>query len=317
MKYRNVIILSALFGLALQLSPAALAMQETSGKTPQSEDQARGAFLITRKKLGDSDSSKKTAAAAAPKQSQAELSKSKTPARNKSRKPARAGSKPESVNAVAEPPGAEPIGIGYTLYQRNKQGEAVRVNPSTTFYENDSVRFVIEPNIDGYLYIFHAENDADPVMIFPDHRLKEGDNAIKAHVPYEVPARDASVNWFTFDENSAVENLFIVVTRAPLPNIPTGGELAGYCKSIGEECNWKPSRSQFDVVRAKASDPKIVSASRSLGEVQASVESEAISRGIKLKAEAPEPALVHLNVSPSLNVLVMKTQLKHGRRGSI
>lgn len=307
-------LFSASVGIAilfLNLSSLALAQQM------KSEEEARGAFLITRKKTADDP--KKTAgglnappAAKAPPRAtpKSDLSKSKPPANAGGKKEA---SEPaERDSTVAATPVA--IGIGYTLYQRNNRGEAVRVNLTKTFYKDDSVRFVIEPNIDGYLYIFYAENDSEPAMIFPDHRLNQGENAIKAHVPYEVPSRNAAIPWFTFDENPATENLYIVVTRAPLPGIPTGSELAQFCQSfvrVRQECSWKPSKRQFDLTLAQADEPKIVSLNKTLGQTQAVVESEAISRGIKLKPEAPEPSLVLMNVAPDQNILVMKTQLIH------
>jgi hypothetical protein len=92
----------------------------------------------------------------------------------------------QPAEAAPQPTAPEPgaIGLGYTLYQRAESGEVKRVRASQPFYENDQVRFVIEPNIDGYLYIFYTENDGEPEMIFPDHRLSQGANQVKAHVPY-------------------------------------------------------------------------------------------------------------------------------------
>ncbi len=302
---------SASVGIAilfLNLSSLALAQEA------KSEEEARGAFLITRKKPADDPKKpvgdpKKSSEAKPPARPtpKPDLSTSKPPANAREKKQA---TEPEGRDSTAT---AAPvaIGVGYTLYQRNNRGETVRVNLTKTFYKDDSVRFVIEPNIDGYLYIFHAENDGEPAMIFPDHRLNQGENAIKAHVPYEVPSRNAAIPWFTFDENAATENLYIVVTRAPLPKVPTGSELVKFCQPFGRECSWKPSKGQFDLVLAKADEPKIVSLNKTLGQTQAAVESEAISRGIKLKPEAPEPSLVQMNVAPNQDILVMKTQLTH------
>jgi hypothetical protein len=282
----------------------------TPAQEIKSEAEARGAFLITRKKTADDPKTTPNIKPPARPTPKPDLSKSKTPANAKGKKQTSEPEGRDSTTTAASAP-LTPIGVGYTLYQRNNRGEAIRVDLAKTFYKDDSVRFVIEPNIDGYLYIFHAENDGEPTMIFPDHRLNHGDNAIKAHVPYEVPSRNAAIPWFTFDENAATENLYIVVTRAPLPNVPTGLELARLCQSSGRECSWKPPKEQFNLVLAKANEPKIVSLNKTLGQTQAAIENEAISRGIKLKPEAPEPSLVQMNVAPNQEILVMKTQLIH------
>ena len=50
------------------------------------------------------------------------------------------------------------------------------------------MRFMIESNISGYLYVFHVENDGPAKMIFPDARLQGGNNFIQAHVPREMPS---------------------------------------------------------------------------------------------------------------------------------
>jgi hypothetical protein len=225
--------------------------------------------------------------------------------------PARKNQPENKEPVVGSKPGAPaPIGIGYSLYQRNNLGEAVRVDPETRFKTGDSARFVIEPNINGYLYIFHAENDGPPKMIFPDHRLDEGDNTIKAHVPYEVPSRKWS-RWFAFKGNPATENLYLVVTREPLPGVPTGSKLDDFCQQNVKECPWKPAKAQFDLVLGKAGEVKTASSLKELGKSQSPVESEAIVKARDLELSAPEPSLVVMNVSAKQDILVMKTQLIH------
>src|SRR5262245_20983863 len=182
------------------------------------------------------------------------------------------------------------------------------------FIYNNVVRFVIESNIDGYLYVFHAENDSAPQMIFPDYRINQGANGIVAHVPYELPSRRAEIKWFTFDENPSTENLYIVLTRQLLPHVPTGLALAAYCEPKDQECVWKPSQSQLSELLSNFDGPKILSSSRAIGQAQDKVELEAIERGIKLRSEAPEPTFIYMNASAKSGILVMKTQLIHRKR---
>ncbi len=315
MNFRALIRPSHLLALAcltLTVSIVARAGQSTpSQETPlsspmSSDEEARGAFIKNR--------DKKPAASSAGKQTaQSQPSKPPVPAGNRNSKPVRRPPVVETSNSPAPETAPAPvrIGLGFTLYQRNERGEAVRVNPAKTFRKDDLVRFVIEPNIDGYLYIFYRENETEPMMIFPDPRLHEGDNKITAHVPCEVPSRHSRTPWFVFDEKPAVENFLIVVSKTPLVGVPTGDSLVKYCLAFGDDCAWKPTQPQYDPVIAQANQPKIVSQSKTLGQLQAATEDVAIAKGFKLKPQEPEPTIVQMNVSATLNLLVMKTQLIH------
>jgi len=280
------------------------------------EEQARGAFLISRKNPAKPipTPTPKKPSLPQPSRQPSDIARNRSVPKSAKTTPDKTTPASAPVTTVASTPGGSPIGVGYTLYQRNAAGETLRVSPTKTFHDGDQVRFVIEPNIDGYLYIFVRTDDGEPEMLFPDHRLNDGANEVRAHVPYEAPSRKAEIKWFTFDANSGVERLYIVVTRAPLPSVPAGKELIAYCKESGQECSWKPAPQQFNPVLAGADEPKIVSASKTLGQAQAEIESEAITRGIKLKAEAPEPVLVQMNVSAGKDILVMKTELIHRPR---
>src|SRR2546423_15609580 len=70
------------------------------------------------------------------------------------------------------------IGLGYTLFMREPSGRSIRVEPTREFHNGDRIRLALEPNVDGYLYIFDSEDGAQPKMIFPDARLDSGDNWI-------------------------------------------------------------------------------------------------------------------------------------------
>src|SRR4030095_3269408 len=71
---------------------------------------------------------------------------------------------------------ASAIGLGYTLFMRDPNGRAVRVEPGHEFHSGDRVRISLEPNVDGFLYVFHTEGAGQPAMIYPDPRLNEGEN---------------------------------------------------------------------------------------------------------------------------------------------
>ena len=316
MKIKNPIQLSVLLAVAILAPLVPSASPAQPGRPSQesaSPEEARGAFIKTRKPVSEAAPG---VAQPQPRPTPASPSKPSPPAGNRRRnQPRQPSSVALTTTAVAPAPAATlspaPLGLGFPLYQRNERGEARRVHPATVFRKDDAVRFVIEPNVDSYLYIFYSEGEAEPVMIFPDHRLHEGSNRILAHVPYEVPSRHSRTSWFVFDEKPAVENLMIVVTRTPLAGAPTGASLVKYCLPFGDDCNWKPSKPQFDPVVAQLDQPRLVSLDKSLGQLQAATEEVAIAKGIKLKSQEPEPAIVQMNISATMDILVMKAQLIH------
>jgi Domain of unknown function (DUF4384) len=205
-------------------------------------------------------------------------------------------------------PGA--IGLGYTLYMRDASGSPMRVDPSREFRAGDRIRLSLETNTDGYLYIFHTENDGEPQMLYPDVRLERGDNRIEAHVPYEIPWNEPGVeNWFKFDANPANERLYVVVTREPLPGVPVGDALIGYCEQ--NRCPWRPPVGVWAQLKTSGQAKVGVVKSRNYGQKQSEVERESVTRGIGLEQTAPEPSVIRMNVSSNLPILVTSVDLIH------
>lgn len=202
------------------------------------------------------------------------------------------------------------IGLGYSLYMRDDQGNAVRVDPSREFRAGDRIRLALETNTAGYLYIFHTENDGEPQMLYPDARLEKGDNRIEAHVPYEIPWNEPGVeNWFKFDANPANERLYVVVTREPLPGVPTGEQLVSYCGQ--NRCPWRPPAGAWAQLKASGEAKVGVVKSKTYGQKQSQTEQVAVTRGIGLEQSAPEPSVIRMNASSNLPVLVTAVDLIH------
>jgi hypothetical protein len=208
-----------------------------------------------------------------------------------------------------------PIGLGYTLFMRDANGDAVRVDPERAFRTGESVRLSMETNTDGYLYIFNTTDNGDPVMIYPDVQLDEGGNYVEAHVPYEVPASTASeerLRWFTFDAKPGTERLYIVVTREPLPAVPIEDELVNYCRQNQGKCPWRPSSTMWAQVRAGMNaQAKMVKSKKTYGQSQTSGERDATTRGLGLSQSEPPPAVIRINVSSNTGVLVTALDLIH------
>ena len=202
------------------------------------------------------------------------------------------------------------IGLGYSLYMRDDQGNAVRVDPAREFRAGDRIRLALETNTDGYLYIFHTENDGEPQMLYPDVRLEQGDNRIQAHVPYEIPWNEPGVeNWFKFDANPANERLYVVVTREPLPGVPTGDALVNYCGQ--NRCPWRAPAGAWAQLKASGQAKVGVVKSKTYGQKQTQAEQVAVTRGIGLEQTAPEPSVIRMNASSNLPILITAVDLIH------
>jgi Domain of unknown function (DUF4384) len=218
-----------------------------------------------------------------------------------------------STTAAISTSGA-PIGLGYTLYMRDSNGDPVRVDPEREFRTGDRVRVLMETNTDGYLYIFNTTDGGDPVMIYPDAQLDEGGNYVEAHVPTEVPASTASeerLRWFTFDAKPGTERLYIVVTREPLPAVPIEDDLVSYCRQNQGKCPWRPSSTLWAQVRAAMNGQVKMVKSKSYGQVQTSGEREATTRGLSVSQSEPPPSVIRINVSSSTGLLVTTLDLIH------
>ena len=271
----------------------------------QEDDEVRGAFLSSRDKTTNSASNVKA---------RHKIRRASGTARNaNSNVGANSNTGKSNANTSATSP-ATPIGLGYTLFKRDASGDAVRIDPASEFHTGDRVRISLEPNVDGYLYVFHSEGDGRPEMIFPDWRLEDGDNAIDAHVPYDVPSgfeKDERLRWFTFYGNPATERLYIVVTREPLPSVPTSEALVAFCAANKPKCPWQPAPEAWaKVEEARKADVEVV-ATTNYGQAQTEKEKVATTRGLGLDQSAPSPSVIRMSASTKAPVLVTVLNLIH------
>lgn len=207
-----------------------------------------------------------------------------------------------------------PIGLGYTLFMRDPNGRSVRVEPGHEFHSGDRVRISLEPNVDGFLYVFHTEGAGQPEMIYPDPRLDEGENWIEAHVPMEVPSSEQSderYHWFVFDNNPATERLYVVVTRKPLPSVPTGADLVKFCSENKDKCPWRPFSEVWAQLQDATKAQVRVVTSKTFGQSETEKEKVATTRGLGLDQSAPQPAVIRMTATTNAPVLVTVLELIH------
>lgn len=271
------------------------------------DDDVRGAFLSTRPKTTNTNARRKPR----PPRNTNSNAGSTVP-KNANTASMNANANMGMVNANI--PASGPIGLGYTLFMRDPNGRSVRVEPGHEFHNGDRVRISLEPNIDGYLYVFHTEGSGAPEMIYPDPRLDGGENWIEAHVPIEVPSSqesDERLRWFTFYGAASTERLYVVFARQPLPYVPTGDDLVTYCSAHKDKCPWNPVADVWGRVQeANKAEVKVVT-TKTFGQSQTEKEQVATTRGLGLDQSAPQPAVIRMNVTTNAAVLVTVLDLVH------
>ena len=294
MRSKPFIILLSLFALSCGIFVAT---------AQEPNDEVRGAFISTRPKTMN------TGAAARRRRTRPANSSSATP-------------KNANVTSVnANRPGisashklVQAIGLGYTLFMRDANGRSVRTEPTREFHNGDRVRIALEPSVDGYLYVFHSEGDGAPEMIYPDPRLDGGENWIEAHVPIEVPSSeemDERLRWFTFYGNPGIERLYVVVTREPIPSVPVGNDLVGFCAANKDKCPWRPLPEVWLRVQGATKAEVKVVAAKSFGQPQSEKEQIATTRGLGLDQSAPAPSVIRMSASTNAPLLVTVLDLIH------
>jgi Domain of unknown function (DUF4384) len=311
----KIYVLPLLVALLMGVSVCAQAQDEEEG--------VRGAFLTSRPTAAVSASVSTGSAGktntGAPRRRRRPPARTTTTGRTTTQSTTTAGTTAATVSrnnatTTASVSASGPIGLGYTLYMRDANGDAVRVDPERGFRTGDSVRVLLETNTDGFLYIFNTTDNGDPVMIYPDAQLDEGGNYVEAHVPTEVPASTSAeerLRWFTFDAKPGTERLYIVVTREPLPGVPIEDELVKYCRQNQGRCPWRPASTLWaEVKRAMNAQVKVVK-SKAYGQVQTSGEREATTRGLGISQSEPPPSVIRINVSSNTGVLVTALDLVH------
>ena len=274
----------------------------------QQDEDVRGSFLTTRPKA----TPKGTKPAATVKPSR---KRPKATATNAT------GADPVVQKNGSTPTAATPakvniarMGLGLTLFMRDSNGLAVRTDPAHEFRKGDHVRFLIETNADGYLYVFNTTDGGQPTMLYPDPELDEAGNYFQAHVPFEIPssvAAEERLRWLTFDAHAGAEKLYFVFTREPLSAVPIEDDLITYCRDNDAKCPWHPGSETWAQIQSELNEPVKIAKVEKVGSAQTSAEHRAATRGIGLNRDDPEPSLIMLTASTSKNMLVAAVDLIH------
>ena len=138
---------------------------------------------------------------------------------------------PAPVVGAAGPAGSGPIppadvgaggfthaGIRYRIVRRDSDGSAGEVAPDTTFRSGDRIRFVFEPNVDGFLYVAQRGSTGRWSMLLPHPLINGGRNAVTRFAEVTIPPE----GWFRFDENPGTEQVFVYLSKEPVDTLPGG-----------------------------------------------------------------------------------------------
>lgn len=280
---------------------------------PQDDEDVRGAFLTSRPKektTGSNPTARPSRRTPKPSGGTNTGGKSadKTPV-----KPGNSGNKPQPSPDSVTPVNARRMGLGMTLFMRDSNGLAVRVDPDHVFRKGDRVRILLETNTDGYLYIFNTTNDGPATLIYPDVDLDDAGNYLQAHVPFEIPtslSTEERLRWFAFDDVAGTEHVFFVFTREPLSGVPIEDELIAFCREAKDRCPIKPSPEIWTAVQKEMQEPLKTDKTQQYGRAQTAGETEATARGFGLAKDDPQPSLVMM-ASSTRSKLVATLDLIH------
>ena len=294
--------------LMMLLASISLAAGAYIVSAQQPDDEVRGAFIESRPKTTNLNSPSRRHRRR-PANTNANASAASTPTINANTANA------NTTSNRSRPSGTkQPIGLGYTLFMRDVDGRGVRVEPTREFHNGDRVRLALEPNVDGYLYIFDSEDGATPQMIYPDARLDGGDNWIEAHVPVEIPSSDENeerLRWFEFYGQPGGDRIYVVLSREPLKSVPTSDELVAFCGMNKDKCPWRASAEVWEQIQNATKAQVKVATSKTFGQAQTEKEKIATTRGLGLDKSAPEPSVIRMNASTNEPLLVTMLDLVH------
>lgn len=208
-----------------------------------------------------------------------------------------------------------PLALGYTILMKDETGRLFVADPAREFKTGDRFAVALETNADGYLYLFSAENGRDPELLFPNAQIDGGANAVQAHARATFPTgANADVEYFIdVTDPPAAEHLYIVFSRQPLQDVPSGGPLVKFCGKNLADCAWKPTAAQWARILDGAKGRRVTEA-RNVQLAQTTVPvvmPGTLQRGLKVKKDDPRPAIVRVNDSPDADLLVTEIILTH------
>jgi hypothetical protein len=122
------------------------------------------------------------------------------------------------VSTMVEPgpssPPAPALGLKYTILKQ-VDNQPLEVAPDTVFHAGDRIRFSVEPNGPGYLYIVRQGSSGTWEPVFPSQEIADSSNRVEGWHAYMMPPKSRLV----FDQQTGTEKIFIVLSRVQVPDL--------------------------------------------------------------------------------------------------
>lgn len=119
-----------------------------------------------------------------------------------------------AVNPGPSSPAAPALGLKYTILKQ-VDNQPVEVAPATVFHAGDRIRFSVEPNGPGYLYIVRQGSSGTWEPVFPSSEIADSSNRVEGWQAYMMPPKSRLV----FDQQTGTEKIFIVLSRVEVPDL--------------------------------------------------------------------------------------------------
>jgi hypothetical protein len=138
-----------------------------------------------------------------------------SPATRSAEPPAAQPASPPAATAPMPANGQPPLGLRYTVLKLAADNTPTEVPNDTVFHAGDRIRFAVETNAPGYLYIVNQGSSGNWKPMFPSAEIEDGNNRIEGWRPYTMPPKSR----LAFDSTAGTEHLFIVFCLQPEPDL--------------------------------------------------------------------------------------------------
>jgi hypothetical protein len=110
---------------------------------------------------------------------------------------------------------AVPLGLRYSVLKAAPDGRYQEVDADSIFRAGDRIRFSVTANDSGHLYIVQRGSTGNWRVMFPSAEIEDGNNRVISRREYIFPPGGR----FTFDQNTGDVKIFLILSRAPEPNL--------------------------------------------------------------------------------------------------
>lgn len=134
-------------------------------------------------------------------------------------------------------------------------GERMRVNTSRVFHTGERIQLHVQSNVNGRLYILDKEKDGTSTVLFPDKRIKDGDDRVVAGIDMVIPS---ATQFFELDKKVGTERLMVFLnsdsTSESAKSLVAGATLDNAATT--EMAAQIPANTRGMVLREEASGPE-------------------------------------------------------------